>query len=85
MNFNELSRRLAQEFGMTQDVSRKVLKFALDEIAKEVSDCKRVYFRGFGSFAKELKPARKYRDPISGEMKLSPEDLRVRFRAFFKF
>jgi nucleoid DNA-binding protein len=83
MNFNELAQRMAKEFGMTQEYSRRVLKFALDQVAKEVSDCNRVYFRGFGSLVKELKPARKYRDPISGQMKESPEDLRIRFRAFF--
>ena len=84
MNFNELSRRLASEFNLTQEMSRKILKYLLDEMIKEIKDCKRVYFRGFGSFTKELKPARKYRDPISGVMKVSPEDLRVRFRSFFK-
>jgi nucleoid DNA-binding protein len=83
MNFNELARRLAAEFSMTQADARKILKFILDQIAMEVSNCTRVYFRGFGSFMKELKPARRYRDPVSGQMKQSPEDLRVRFRSFF--
>ena len=83
MNFNELTRRMALEFPMTQAEARKILRFILDEIAKEVSNCTRVYFRGFGSFMKELKPARRYRDPVTGQMKTSPEDLRVRFRTFF--
>lgn len=83
MNFNELSRRMALEFPMTQTEAREILRFILTEVASEVSACSRVYFRGFGSFMKELKPARRYRDPISSEMKTSPEDLRVRFRAFF--
>lgn len=85
MNFNDLSRRIAEEFGLNQDKARQILKFIFDQIALEVSNCSRVYFRGFGSFHKELKPARKYRDPATGVMKQSPEDLRVRFRAFFRF
>jgi nucleoid DNA-binding protein len=85
MNFNELSQRTAKEFGFTQSMARKILKFVFDQIVKEICDCNRVYFRGFGSFIKELKPSRRYRDPVSREMKTSPEDLRVRYRAFFKF
>jgi nucleoid DNA-binding protein len=84
MNFNDLVQRLSSEFSMSQEQSRKMLRYMLDQVANEVSECNRVYFRGFGSFTKELKPARKYRDPVSGKMKESPEDLRVRFRAFFK-
>ncbi|MBN1550091.1 HU family DNA-binding protein [bacterium] len=85
MNFSELARRLAAEFSLSQADARKMLRFMFNEIAKEVDACNRVYFRGFGSFMKELKPARKYRDPVTGEMKVSPEDLRVRFRAFFDY
>ena len=83
MNFNDLIQRIAAEFDMPQEKARQILGFCLDQIAQEVSECNRVYFRGFGSFVKELKPARKYRDPLTGKMKESPEDLRVRFRAFF--
>ncbi|MBN1355549.1 HU family DNA-binding protein [bacterium] len=85
MNFNELAHRISLNFPLNQRDSKGVLRFILEEIEKEVKQCKRVYFRGFGSFVKELKPARKYRDPISGKIKRSPEDLRVRFRSFIRF
>ena len=85
MNFNEMTKRMAREFGLSQREAKRILRFILDEIAHEVNEYRRVYFRGFGSFVKELKPARRYRDPLTGEMKVSPEDLRVRFRAFFKY
>ena len=84
MNFNDLSNRIAAKFSMKQSDARVLLKFILDEISTEVANCSRVYFRGFGSFIKELKPQRRYRDPLTGEMKQSAEDLRVRFRSFFK-
>ncbi len=85
MNFQDLSRRIAEEFGLNVEQARQILKFIFNQIAQEVANCGRVYFRRFGSFHKELKPARKYRDPVTGEMRQSPEDLRVRFRAFFKY
>ncbi len=84
MNFNDLSKRIADKFSLKQSDARVMLRFILDEIASEVRNSSRVYFRGFGSFTKELKPSRRYRDPVSGEMKQSSEDLRVRFRAFFR-
>lgn len=84
MNFSELSRRVADEFSLSQDSAKNIVNYILNQITGEIRECNRVYFRGFGSFIKELKPARKYRDPVSGKIKVSPEDLRVRFRSFFK-
>ena len=85
MNFNELARRISLKFPLTQLESKTILKFIIDEIATEVKNCNRVYFRGFGSFVKDLKPARRYRDPLTGKIKLSPEDLKMRFRSFIRF
>ncbi len=84
MNFSELSRRVASEFGIPHDRAKDIVIYILKQVISEIRGCNRVYFRGFGSFIKELKPARKYRDPVSGVIKTSPEDLRVRFRSFFK-
>ena len=83
MNFSELTRRVSAEFAIPQDHAKSIVNYILEQIISEIRECRRVYFRGFGSFVKELKPARKYRDPVSGVIKTSPEDLRVRFRSFF--
>jgi nucleoid DNA-binding protein len=85
MNFNEMARRLSLRFSLTHTEAKEILNYMLGEIVKEVKNCNRVYFRGFGSFKKELKPARRYRDPLTKKIKQSPEDLRLRFRSFIRF
>lgn len=79
MNQRELTRAIAKEFFLTQTESRRIIKFILAEIAKDLKKNKRVLLYGFGSFAKEKRKARKVRHPGTGKIITIPERTTVDF------
>jgi len=79
MNQGEMVERLAWEFNLPKAEARRIFKFFLEEISKDLMVGERVYFRGFGSFEKAKREARDVRHPQTGEMMTIPEHYTVKF------
>ena len=79
MNQGEMVERLAWEFNLPKAEARRILKFFLEEMKKDLMVGERVYFRGFGSFEKVKREEREVRHPQTGEMMTIPEHYTVKF------
>lgn len=79
MNQEELTRAIAGKFFLTQVESRKIIKFILEEIARELQEGERVYFRGFGSFTRAMRSPKETRHPETGKIITIPAKLTVEF------
>ncbi len=58
-----------------------MLAFALQEIAGSLKAGRRVYFRGFGAFARRIRPGRWFKNPTTGERTGIPPRPYVAFSA----
>ena len=79
MNQEELTLAIAKRFFLTQVESREIIKFILSRITEDLKKGERVYFRGFGSFAKEKRSSKKVRHPKTGKIITIPERITVGF------
>ena len=59
--------------------SEKIDPASVTQISEDVARGKRVYFRGFGSFKKARRPAKKYRNISTGKVETRPPKLDVKF------
>jgi integration host factor subunit beta len=82
MTRSELILRLADRFPTLQhsDAEQSV-RIMLDEISLTLAEGERAEIRGFGSFTVNVRPARKGRNPRTGEAVLVPEKCVVHFKA----
>ena len=67
MTKKELVQNIAQEAGITKTVAEKALNAVLDGITKALAEGDKVTFVGFGTFSTAKRPARKGRNPKTGE------------------
>lgn len=72
MNFQQYAAELSNTFIRNQEESERILKFIFKRIAQDVAEGKRIYFRGFGSFKKVRRPARKYRNLKTNKIEIRP-------------
>jgi DNA-binding protein HU-beta len=79
VNKEDLSIALAVKFFITQVEAEKMLAHLLDGITKALQKNDRVYFRGFGSFTRERRKARRVRHPKTGKMMIIPAHYTVKF------
>jgi len=79
MNQGELTLAISKRFFLTQVESREIIKFILSKITEDLREGERVYFRGFGSFAKEKRSQKKVRHPKTGRIITIPERTTVDF------
>jgi len=79
MNQGELTLAIAKRFFLTQVESREIIKFILSEITGDLKKGERISLRGFGSFIKEKRSARKVRHPKTGKIITIPERATVDF------
>ena len=79
MNKQDLAINVAVKFFITQVESEKIINFILDDITKSLSKNERVYFRGFGSFIRYRRKARRVRNPKTKKMMIIPEHYTVKF------
>ena len=79
MNKQDLAIDVAVKFFITQVESEKILRFILDDIAKSLVKNERVYFRGFGSFTRIRRKARRVRNPKTKKMMVIPPHYTVKF------
>ena len=71
-NYQKYAAQVSRKFIRNHEESERILKFFFGSISKDLARGKRVYFRGFGSFKKVLRPPRKYRNFITGEIETRP-------------
>ena len=81
MNLGQLAKALADRFQLPEAEAKKLLAFALQEIAGALKAGRRAYLRGFGSFAKRIRPGRWFKNPRTGEREWIPARPYVDFRA----
>ena len=79
MNKQDLAIDVAVKFFITQVESEKIVNFILDEITKSLSKNERVYFRGFGSFTREKRKARRVQNPETKKIITIPAHHTVKF------
>jgi nucleoid DNA-binding protein len=79
VNLNTAAEALSQRFLRNRQESKRLLRFLFSEIAQSLTQTRRVYFRGFGSFQTILRPARKYRNFKTNQIETRPAHKDVRF------
>ena len=79
MNQRELTLAISKRFFLTQVESKEIIKFILSKITEDLKKGQRVYFRGFGSFVKEMRSPKKVRHPKTGKIIIIPERTTVAF------
>lgn len=77
----ELARRLAEAYPLFQSDAHAVIDVFLDVVKAAVEAGSTVRLTGFGSFSIKAKPARKSRNPRTGETVDTPESRKLVFKA----
>jgi len=80
MNEKILSEAIAKQFFLTKVESEEIIQLILSKITESLKINKRAYFRGFGSFSKQKRSAKKVRHPMSGKIITIPEHITVTFK-----
>jgi len=79
MNQGELTLAISKRFFLTQRESREIIDCILSTITDNLSQSKRSYFRGFGSFIKKKQKSKKVRHPKTGKIITIPDRATVDF------
>ena len=80
MNLQTAASALSHKFIRNHQESERIIKFLLNQIAQDLAQGHRAYFRGFGAFKKILRPARKYRNMKTNTIETRPPKKDIRFR-----
>ncbi len=81
MNKAELVNVIAQKAGMTKVDAKKALEAFMEASAEALSNGERISLVGFGTFSANKYPARKGRNPQTGQEIMIPEKTVVKFKA----
>jgi nucleoid DNA-binding protein len=68
MNQGQLSQAIAKEFFLSQAGAAAIVDSILAKMTGSLRKGERVYFRGFGSFTKVIRPGRHVRHPKTGQL-----------------
>lgn len=79
MNQGQLTQAIAQRFFLTQTESREIIKFILARITEDLKKGRRIYCRGFGTFTKEKRKAKRVRHPRTGKLITIPPRITAEF------
>ena len=79
MSFRTYAGSIANKFNLTRAESKRIIQHLIEQIAQDIIEGDRVYFRGFGSFKKVKRPAKKYRDMNTGKIESAPARMDVDF------
>ena len=79
MNQKELTAAIAKRFFLTKTDSNEIIKFTIEKITADLKKGERFYLRGFGSFTKETRSAKKVRHPQTGKIITIPKRITVDF------
>ena len=81
MNHGQLTRAIARELFLPKTEAGAIIDFALSKIKDNLKAGRRVYFRGFGSATKKIRPRRRVRHPRTGRIIWIPARAVVDFNA----
>lgn len=81
MTKKELVQNIAEEAGISKAVAEKSLNAVIDGITDALSNREKVTFVGFGTFHVSERPARKGRNPKTGEPIQIPASVVPKFKA----
>ncbi len=81
MNKADLVNVIAQKAGMTKVDAKKALEAFMEASAEALHNGERISLVGFGTFSASKYPARKGRNPQTGQEILIPEKTVVKFKA----
>lgn len=79
MNEKELTAVIAKQFFLTKVESKEIIQLLLSKFSESLKRGERVYLRGFGSFVKQKRSAKKVRHPKTKQITTIPEHLTVHF------
>mgnify|MGYP001367856581 FL=1 len=79
MTQTDLTRALAKTFGLPHVKSQRILRSLLETIAHALTTKETVSLRGFGSFRRVRRAAKKVRHPKTGEIITIPARVTVSF------
>lgn len=79
MNQGDLTRAIAKRFFLTQTESQEIIELILEEITQSLRVGERAYLRGFGSFTKKTRSAKRVRHPKTGQIITIPKRVTVDF------
>ncbi len=79
MNYQTYAAKLSDKFIRNHEESERILKHLFKNISQDLSQNKRVYFRGFGSFKKVIRPPRKYRNFKTNRIETRPAKKDIKF------
>jgi len=79
MTHGDIALAISKRFFLTQTESGEIVKFILSSMTEDLKAGERVYFRGFGSFIKETRSAKKVRHPKTGKIITIPQRVTVDF------
>lgn len=85
MNKHDLSRQIAEEFGITKKMSERIINKFLTTIENEVAKGGRVVLSGFGGFSTSQRIARNGVNPNTKQKIIIPGMQTVRFTAGNQF
>ena len=80
MNEKELVEAITKQFFLSKIESKKIIQLILTKISNNLKTGGRVYLRGFGSFTKEKRSAKKVRHPKTKQIITIPEYTTVNFK-----
>lgn len=79
MSKTELAKLLSKNFELSNSQSNEIIKYILETIKTSLTKNKPVAFIGFGTFSVKKRPARKGRNPRTGEAIKIPARKVIRF------
>lgn len=79
MNEGDLTLAVSKRFFLTRVEAGEIIRFILSKTTEDLTKGKRVYFRGFGSFIKEMRSSKKVRHPKTGQIITIPERITIDF------
>jgi len=80
MNYQDYAKQISLKFVRNYEESERILKYFLGSVSQDLAKGKRVYFRGFGSFKKVVRPPRKYRNFITKRIDTRPAKKDIDFK-----
>ena len=80
VNKREIIQQVAEQTGVTQTLAREVVQKLFDTIIDSLAESGLLELRDFGVFEVQHRPARKARNPLTGETVMVPEKDVVTFK-----
>ena len=81
MNQNDLTQKLSKKLHFRKYFAKTIINTICDEITKELRDNKRFYLQKLGAFHPINRPARRWRDPKTGKVKIKSAHKDIIFRS----